>query len=420
MMNSPLNDLVDYVRNHSPFFAELYGDLPTTDWQLTDLPLIDPIKYWRQSQSLADWPVLTGPVGQGHVFKTGGSTGEGKLSVFTREEWRAFTCGFSQGLAMQLQPGDRVANLFFAGDLYTSLLFIHDALAYSPIPVVEFPFTGQVVDGVLAQAIVDHHINVLAGVPVMLSRFARSLQQQGRQLLQVRCILYGGESVFPEQLQLFNEVFPHARIGSIGCASVDAGLIGAASPDCQPGEHRLFDADTVVEIIDEISGQPLTEPEQCGLLVVTNLRRHLMPIIRYPTGDLACWCEPQYQPQRKFMLQGRAGSSHRVRIGTLSLFPADIAGLLQQQVSGLLGWQLLLDRQAGADQLIVQVASKKPITWDCHSLRQTLLASQPLMAEQCQSGILQLKVMSCVLEDFLIHPRSGKLLQMVDLRNYHA
>ena len=171
--------------------------------------------------------MLSGPLADGHVFKTGGSTSDGKLSVFRRDEWQAFVRAFGQGLGRQLLPGDRVANLFFAGDLYTSLLFIHGALSHSPAPVVEFPFTCNVEDAALADAIDTLDINVLAGVPVQLVRFASWLQQAAA-LTGVRCLLYGGESLFAEQLALLGRVFPNARIGSIGCASVDAGLIGAA------------------------------------------------------------------------------------------------------------------------------------------------------------------------------------------------
>ncbi|WP_445496244.1 phenylacetate--CoA ligase family protein [Photorhabdus sp. SF281] len=418
-MTLSLHDLVEYARNHAPFFRDLYCDLPRSGWTLTDLPLIDPTDYWQQSQPLANWPVLTGPINGGHVFKTGGSTSEGRMSVFSCNEWRAFVRAFGQGLAQQLQPGDRVANLFFAGDLYTSLLFIHGALSYSPVPVVEFPFTCSVDDRALADAIVSLGINVLAGVPAQLLRFASTLQQSGQTMPGIERLLYGGESLFPEQLTLLGHVFPHARIGSIGCASVDAGLIGAASPDCGHGEHRVFDTDTMIEIIDESSGQPITVSGQNGMLVVTNLQRRLMPVIRYPTGDLACWCEEPGRPRRKFALQGRAGSAHRVRVGTLSLFPDHIAHLLRQQ-EGILAWQLLLSRQDGIDKIKLLLASDSSPMPLATVVHQALLAAQPAMAKLCCQGLLHVEVTYCALENMVTHPRSGKLMRVVDHRGYRA
>lgn len=418
-MTLSLHDLVEYVRNHSPFFRDLYRDLPRSGWELIDLPLINPADYWQQSQSLENWPVLTGPVNGGHVFKTGGSTSDGRLSVFSCSEWRAFIRAFGQGIAQQLQPGDRFANLFFSGDLYTGLLFIHGALSYSPVPVVEYPFTSSVDDRILTDAIINLNINVLAGMPVQLLRFASALQQRGQSMPGVERLLYGGESLFPEQLTLLNQVFPNARIGSVGCASVDAGLIGAASPDCCYGEHRVFDTETIIEIVDEANGQPITEPGQNGLLVVTNLQRRLMPIIRYPTGDMACWCEAPGQPRRKFALQGRAGSAHRIRVGSLSIFPDHIARLLRQQ-AGVLAWQLLLSRQNGMDNIQLLLAGNSSLMPSATSMRQALLKDQPAMAKLCDQGFLHVEVTYCALENMVTHPRSGKLVRVVDNRGYSA
>ncbi len=417
-MNSLLHDLVEHARNHAPFFTELYRALPRHGWALADLPLIDPDAYWQQSQPLEKWPVLTSLPDEGHVFKTGGSSSEGKLSVFSRTEWQGFVRTFGHGLAQQLLPGDRVANLFLAGDLYTSLLFIHGALSHSPVPIVEFPFTCMVDDQVLVDAIMMHRINVLLGIPIQLVRFANQLKMSGQSLPNIRCLLYGGESLFPEQVTLLNKVFPNARIGSIGCASVDAGLIGAASPDCHHGEHRVFDRHTIVEIIDEVSGQPIDALDQPGMLVVTDLQRKLMPIIRYPCGDIACWHEAAGTPRRKFSLQGRANQGHRIRVCTLSLFPEEIGAVLHRQHS-VLAWQLLIRRRADVDQLILHVASDQVNSLPIAQLRQALLTAQPAMATLCEQGRMELEIVYRAPEALLTHPRSGKLMRIVDQRAYN-
>ncbi|MEO9385027.1 phenylacetate--CoA ligase family protein [Chromobacterium phragmitis] len=413
-MNPNLISLVDHARNHSPYYRALYRGLPARGWRLSDLPPVDPAAYWRDSQDLSRWPALTAaPVG-GHVFKTGGSTGDGKLSVFSTDEWRAFVQTFAAGLARQLRPGDRVANLFFAGDLYTSLLFTHDALSRSPVPVLEFPFTCNVDDDALVDAIRLHRINVLAGVPAQLLRFAHYLDENALALPGVETVLYAGESLFGEQIALLKQVFPQARIGSIGCASVDAGLIGYADPDCIHGEHRVFDGDSAIEIVDEDSGEPIDEPGQPGLLLVTNLQRRLMPVIRYPSGDLACWREPS-GPNRKFALLGRAGNGHRVRVGTLSLFPDELGAALSRQ-GELLAWQLQISRRLGRDCLRLLLAARAPL--DLSALRQALLLQQPAIAALCAADQLRLELEQTAPAQMRTHPRSGKLMRVADLRDY--
>ncbi|AUH53707.1 AMP-dependent synthetase [Chromobacterium sp. ATCC 53434] len=413
-MNPKLISLVEHARRHSPLYREHYRELPAQGWRLSDLPPVDPSAYWRDSRDLSRWPALTAPPLGGHVFKTGGSTGDGKLSVFSGDEWQAFVQTFAAGLARQLRPGDRVANLFFAGDLYTSLLFTHDALSRSPVPVLEFPFTCNVDDDVLVDAIHAHRINVLAGVPAQLLRFAHYLDENALTLSGVQTVLYAGESLFGEQIALLKQVFPLARLGSIGCASVDAGLIGYADPDCAHGEHRMFDGDSIIEIVDEDSGEAIDEAGRRGLLLVTNLQRRLMPVIRYPSGDLACWREPP-GPNRKFALLGRAGNGHRVRVGTLSLFPDELGAALDGQVE-LLAWQLQISRRQGQDCLRLLLAARAPL--DLPSLRQALLRQQAAIAALCAAGELRLELEQVAPTAMRTHPRSGKLMRVADLRDY--
>ncbi|MDC9598131.1 phenylacetate--CoA ligase family protein [Xenorhabdus anantnagensis] len=413
MTKTTLIDLLHHAREHSAYYRELYKSVPD-NWILEDLPLVEPSDYWAHSNDLQKWPVLTAPLEGGHVFKTGGSTSDGRLSVFSQQEWTAFIDSFGQGIARQLKTGDRVANLFFAGDLYTSFIFIHGALSNAPLPILEFPFTCKVEDELLVNNIHLHNINVLAGVPVQLIRLAHYLKDTGQTLPMVESILYGGESLFDSQIAIIRQVFPQARLGSIGCASVDAGLIGYADPECKQGEHRVFGNDTIIEIVDEINHQPITESGKRGLLVVTNLQRRLMPVIRYPTGDMACWCESE-QADRKFALQGRANQGYRIRFGTLSLFPDDLATELSQQTE-LLAWQLELSQKAGQDQIRLLVASLQAV--DIDTIRHRVMTAFPNLDKICIHQNM-LEIVQTNIDGMYTHPRSGKLQRVVDLRSYN-
>lgn len=411
-----LKHLVDRARQCSTWYAQLYRDLPAAGWQLEDLPVVEPCLYWQGNESLKSWPVLTGPMSDAIVFKTGATTGGGKYSVFSSDELRAFVTSFGRSIASQLQPGDRVANLFFAGDLYASFLFIHGALSQMSTPVCEYPFTGATEPEVLTAQIAQHGINVLAGVPGKLLHYAAALETQGLQIPEIETVLYGGESLFAGQLQLLGHVFPNARVASIGCASVDAGLIGASAPDCLPGEHRAFDPETIVEIIDEVSGEPIHDLNRPGLLVVTSLTRTLMPMIRYPVGDMAAWREAPGCANRKFMLLGRSTQGHRLRVGYVTLFPDAVARLIDDQV-GQCDWQLLIDHQDGTDHIALRIAA--PADPQCSAvLIDTLRQNEPAIVEQESQGQLKIAVQWCRQIDLLPSPRTGKLQRVLDRRAY--
>ncbi|MFJ2465814.1 phenylacetate--CoA ligase family protein [Pseudomonas sp. NPDC087615] len=416
----PVNELITFVRQHSHFYGKHFADIPEKKTSLAQLPLIDPVAYWSNSQTLNAWPVLTGPVEHALVFKTGGSTSAGKLSVYTQDEWRQLVSDFGDSLNGQFKSGDRVANLFFAGDLYASFLFIHDSLAHVAQDITEFPFTGDVGSDVLAEAVVQHSINVLAGLPAHLLTFASWLNRRGQTLPGVDTLLYGGESLFASQRQRLHLAFPSARISSIGYASVDAGFIGASHHDCVEGEHRMRDDHIILEIIDEQSGEVIDACDQIGVLVLTHLKRRLMPLIRYPVGDRACWREPVGAAQRKFALRGRSANSQRVRLGILSLIPHEIGDLVRRTAASD-DWQLVIEQSAHKDVLSLKwVPSTRSPDLDevNRSLKAGLIERYPLITQLQANQLLDLHTQSCTLEDLPRHPRSGKCLRVLDRRRY--
>lgn len=423
MNTSPaLNDLITFARQHSEYYAKHLHEVAPGVCTLSELPVVDPQQYWQISLNLDQWPVLTAPVGPALVFKTGGTTSAGKLSVFTREEWQTLVKDFGSQLTSQLGRGDRVANLFFVGDLYASFVFIHDALAHETAGVTEYPFTGHVEFGVLADSILQHRINVLAGVPAHLLSFADWLQSRSRVLDGIDTLLHGGESLFETQLQLLRRVFPNARFASIGYASVDAGFIGATARDCALGEHRMLERHSVLEILDEQTGEVIDACGVTGRLVVTNLTRRLMPLIRYPVGDLACWQEPATAPMRKFALRGRCATSSRVRVASLTLMTDDIAAIVQR-LTGSDDWQLVIDQADNRDVLTVKwrvdvtTADARSVS---AALRAALIEHQPQIAQLAAEHRLDLLVDGCSAENLARHPRSGKRQRVQDLRRYDA
>jgi phenylacetate-CoA ligase len=410
-MMQRLESIVDHARRFSPYYAHHLRALPARGWSLSDLPLIEAASFWRMERGLAHWPVLTGALEDAVVFKTGGTAGPGKLSVFSREEWQGFVSAFGRGMASRLRAGDRVANLFFAGDLYASFLFIHGALQSSPVPVTEYPFAGLIEPGALAQSVESFGISVLAGLPVQMLRLAEWLEANGRTLPQVTTLLYGGEGLFAEQTVHLARVFPNAHCASIGYAGVDSGLLGASTADCRFGEHRVFDDEACVELIDEDSGEVIETPGRAGRLVVTSLTRYLMPMIRYPVGDLAEWVEVQGTPKRKFLLRGRCGEGYRVRIGVFTLFPDEIGREIQRRF-GACVWQMLIGGAGEPCERVTLCVVRHGQVGDTECLESALGAMYPP-----ERGFeLPIRVRWCSPGELVTHPRSGKLPRVVDLR----
>ena len=157
-----------------------------------------------------------------------------------------------------------------------------------------------------------------------------------------------------------------------------------------------------------------------GLLLVTSLSRRLMPLLRYPVGDRACWVEPTATPRRKFALRGRSAWSQRVRVGVMSLLTDEIHAIIQT-VADSEQWQLHLEQIDCIDHLRVNWVpdhDARAIETISRALHDELVAKYPAIKTLSDDGLLQFQVMPCATGDIRLHPLAGKRLRVVDMRVY--
>lgn len=431
MSAQQLSDLIRFARHNSSFYRELYASLPTHVDRLTDLPVVDQQEFWA-ANTLDDSRVLTGPLSEATLYKTGGTTGSPKFSVYTRDEWRTFVTSFGQGLAdAGLRPGHRVADLFYAGELYASFLFVLDSLAHAPVDNVRLPIGGGAPLESTLPTLRDLAAQVLAGTPTTLCRIAEQAISSGVRLEAVELLLFGGEALFDDQRRLLASAFPRAEVRSVGYASVDAGLLGRPVPGSDTRVHRAFTPYSVVEILDDSTDEPITEPGRPGRVVVTSLFRRLMPIIRYPAGDRAEWTGTG---PGHFRILGRAEEG--VRVGPVSLYTQDAQDAVTKADTGgqVVGMQLVVRRWDGRDGLVLRLATAPgdeaagetdPRAVVVAARREALAeavvaelqAVRPLYPDSVRAGFVHpMSVEWACHRDLVVNPRSGKLVRVLDER----
>ncbi|MFE5536220.1 phenylacetate--CoA ligase family protein [Streptomyces sp. NPDC056492] len=415
------SDLVRFARDRSPFYAELYADLPPHVSRITDVPVVDQDAFWA-ANTLRDNRVLTAPLGEAVAFKTGGTTGTPRFSCYTREEWSEFVTAFGSGMVdAGLRPGHRVADLFYAGELYASFLFILDSLAHAPVANVRLPIGGGApIDSTLT-TIEDFAADVLAGTPTTLCRLAEHLTSAGRRLPGVEFLFFGGEALFEDQRRLLAAAFPHATPRSLGYASVDGGLLGRPVPgtDEDTRTHRPFAPHTLVEILDDTTGEPIREPGRPGRVVVTQLYRRLMPVIRYPAGDRAEWTDTE---GGAFRILGRAEEG--VRVGPVSLYGQDATNAVAEADThgSVTGTQLVVRRWEGRDGLVLRLATapgQDPAGLEllAKAVVTGLNTARPLYPDSVEAGFVHpLRVEWARHRDLVVNPRTGKLVRVLDER----
>ncbi|MBY8883494.1 phenylacetate--CoA ligase family protein [Streptomyces sp. PTM05] len=410
-------ELIRFARRNSPFYQELYAHLPEDVAHVTELPVVPQAEFWR-ANSPRDNRLLTAPLDEAVVFRSGGTTGSPKFSYYTRTEWRDFTTAFGSGLVTAgLRPGHRVADLFYAGDLYASFSFILDSLHRSPVTNVRLPIGGAAPFESTAGTLEEFAVQVVAGTPTTLCALAARLTAAGRPMPHVELLFFGGECLFGDQLPLLRAAFPNAVARSLGYASVDAGLLGEAVPGDDPRVHRAFTPHTVVEILHDETDRPVEAEGTAGRLVVTDLRRRLMPVLRYPAGDRAEWVD---RAAGVFRILGRAEEG--VRVGPVSLHTQDVHDIVKEAdpAGAVTALQLVVRRVDGRDGLVLRLAAQEPARMDEEStllVIKAVLAGRPLYDSAADAGHVNPLAVEWVRhEDLAVNARSGKLVRVVDER----
>lgn len=411
--------VISYARKHSPFYSELYKNLPEHISSVAELPILDQTLFWDANTSDESNTLLTGVMQGGVAFKSGGTTSAPKFSIYTKEEWG--TLSRLSGLALMyngIKTGDKIANLFYGGQLYGSFLFSHSNMLDCPIEVTEYPIMGSTPIADMVHFILQFRINVLAGVPTTFMSIYQYAKEHSIDLSFVDKIYFGGETFFPDQREFVASISPGVQIRSYCYALVDGGLGGFCDDSCGFNEHRSFDHAIILEIIDEDTGEVIREANREGKLVVTSLYRLLQPMIRYPLGDRGVWLEPEGTFNRKFKLLGR--SEEGARIGPISIYYDDIRGILAQvKEVNVLNYQLIVSHIDGKDKLTLRIATDDP-EHACHyssDYLRILFEERHSFVEEMEAGHIHApEFIFGTIDDLQYNERTGKIKRIIDNR----
>lgn len=416
-----LRELLLFVRTHSPYYQRLYQSIDADCMDLASYPILDLADFW-QANSIENNQVLTGLADGGITFKSGGSTGNPKYSVFSNADWDCFTKTFGQGMRRSgLDASQPIGNLFYAGRLYASFLFITRSIEQAQVGMC-YPIAG-IEPAEIIEIWEQFQLTTFAGVPTTLMNVLAHLDEETAKKVSLGTFLYGGEPMFPDQVALLQKTFPDCQVRSIGIAGVDYGELGWACPSGELGVHHCFDESTILEIIDD-EGQPIQETGVVGRLVLTNLTRRLMPVIRYPVGDQGVWVDPAETPSRRFNVLGR--SHDGARVGPMTLYVEDITALIAQlnaqyPTMQITNFQIQVDHFDQRDCCTLRLVTQSPPVQPAlmtEQVQQQLYAARTMFIDLIQQHVVHpLQVQWISAQELKTNPRTGKSLRIIDQRH---
>jgi phenylacetate-CoA ligase len=411
---------VERVARTTPFYAaRLNGHRESTDeasWRA--LPMLT-----RQDLFDNTYPRSTAMLSRAvegmMVISTGGSSGVARYTVMTYEEWDRF-CDV-QGAALALLgvgPTDRVANLFIAGSLWPSFIGVHEAIRR--VGAVHLPISGNIPVEAILRFCQEFDPTVILSLPTAFVFLADHALKDGLTFPSLRMVGYGGE-------QMSAAAEAHVRRGmgprdvvALGYSSGDAGLMGYQCPHCLPGIYHLPTAFQYLEIVDPLTGEACP-PGRAGEIIVTNLARLSMPILRYRIGDVGAFLDGSCacgDSNPRFRLDGRAGEDFKIGGAFISMKVIDDC---VARFAARISLNAMVELEDIGGQMVfrlhVEAADLDQATACAPSLREALCEAIPELAAGQKLGfITAVDIVPVPLGHLPRNPITGKAKRLNDLR----
>ena len=409
-----VDEIIDYARKNSKYYADLYRDVPENA-SLEELPLVEQDDFWAHCDEHGG-TVATREQRDGQIFKSGGTTGNPKYSLYSAEEWETI-CEYS-GLVLTkggLKNGTKIANLFYAGGMYASFLYTYSMLYFAPAKTIMYNLSGNMSVEEIVKTLLDHQINCIAGLPSIMTKMVSYINENNLTGFAVDTIYYAGETLYQDQRDRLCETFGRELdFRSVFYSSNDGGAIGYFTKECGFNEHRVLSDLCRLELIDPDTGEVIREMNRPGNIYITSLFKTLVPLIRYPAGDMGEYTEPEGTADRKFRILGR--SDLAARAGFVSLYYADVGNVLEKCGIEYYSYQIVVTHDI-RDQFVFRIAVPQAGEDFSEKFIEKMYQERSLLKDAIDDGTLNPpEVEWCKAEELEYNERTGKLKPILDKR----
>lgn len=282
-----LKKTVRRVRTKSPFYRRLFEKAGVTEDDLhsladiAKLPFTFPADLAGTSYSLLC--TSQGEVEKPVTFYSSGSTGTKKRIFFSMADIQKILDFLPRGMNTVIGRDEARVLVFLQNSQGRG---IGSILAQSLNAFGMQGWTADLQDSTddILRATVEHKINVWFGDAITIYRATRVLEKQADlHSLGMQCIFITMSNIPQSMIDYLHSAWGCRVSTHYGLTESGWGL--AVDCDVCPGYH-YDELDHIVEVIDPETGGPVPEGQE-GEVVLTNISRDCMPLIRYRTGDIA-------------------------------------------------------------------------------------------------------------------------------------
>ncbi|MDD2715170.1 MAG: acyl-CoA reductase [Candidatus Wallbacteria bacterium] len=406
-----LADILDFARKNSPYYGKIIK--PKAD--LTRIPFLDRDIIRSISPPVSD-EILTGPLTGGFYFCSGGTSGNPKYSFYSNDDFFESTEILADIYKQAgINQRDIVANTFIAGNLWTSFLVVNRALMN--IGCLNLPIGGNTRTEEIAELVSRFSATAIVGLPSVIISVAEHFRKK-KLKSSVRKVLYGGEHMSLEAAAFLRRQMGVTEVRSAGYAIVDSGPIGVQCRHLSGTLHHAISRYNLIEFIRD--HKPVPDGET-GEIIVTNLSRRLMPVIRFRTGDLGrkvqldCPCG-----NRDFVFELLGRCDDTLTIGGMNLLLDDISRAVGKTAGFSPIFQLVARKDGHRERLIIRIERRPDCRMDLRKLEEKFLSILKSEAENIffsiSQGLLNIEIR--ILDPGAIEriARTGKIRRVIDER----
>jgi phenylacetate-coenzyme A ligase PaaK-like adenylate-forming protein len=417
-----INHIIDHAKRYSEYYSDKLPEKHLTSLeQLHDIPVL-PSNVFRDHLPPYGSGILTGDTVNTYAFGSGGTSGKPKFVYRTVDETLRNARALGKGLALSVaKPGDIIANLLYAGNFWASFVSYNQALERTGCMIL--PIAGNVAD---LETIVNYlrvfNANGVLTIPSVVLALAQHFEQKNIRDIKIEKVITGGEHLFPQAKRYISKQLGTRKFASVGYTSNDTGAIGFQCERCEGGVHHIHEDMHYVEILDPETNKPVPDGET-GKIVVTNLDRTLMPMIRYDIGDMGRIFTEKCECGRQVRLMELLQRSDDVLIIGGANIAADSIAKIISMVNGLsYNFRIIAEEEKMLDKLIVDVETTEKISAEDKQLKADQLYTY-LIKEKVElrtfldkESIARPQINVLDPGDLPRNPRTGKIKQVIDNR----
>jgi len=398
---------------HSPFYRERLEQAGVAPESLKSLEDAARIPFTTKDDLRAQGrALLCRPLEEMvRVHVSSGTTGQATVIYYTRADIEAWADLVARSMYMAgLRAGDVFQNMMGYG-LFTGGLGFHygaERLGALTIPAGPGNSRRQVQ---LMQQFGTTAMHIIPSYALYLLTTCVSLEVDPRDL-PLKLAFIGAEPHTEDMRRRIEAAYGLKAYNSYGLSELNGPGVAFECPE-QNGLH-VWEDHFLLEVINPQTLEP-SPPGEVGEVVLTNLSRGGMPVLRYRTRDLAA-VEPGVCPcgrthRRISRIQGRTDDMLIVK--GVNIFPMQIEGVLMAMPEVHTNYLVELTRENFNDQMLVKVEVQEGFFREELKYLKSL---QKKITEALKSELLITPRVELVEPQTL--PRSeGKALRIVDLRN---